>query len=88
MISLGAIPRGGNVAVTIDGEGETATFSLRCTGPKARVPGEFVDMLNGTLEGDMTAHAIQPYYAILLAQETGLTLSAKVDGEDIVLSAS
>ena len=88
LISLGAIPRGGNVAVTIDGEGETATFSLRCTGPKARVPGEFVDMLNGTLEGDMTAHAIQPYYAILLAQETGLTLSAKVDGEDIVLSAS
>ena len=88
LISLGAIPRGGTVAVTIDGEGETATFSLRCTGPKARVPGEFVDMLNGILEGDMTAHAIQPYYAILLAQETGLTLSAKVDGEDIVLSAS
>lgn len=88
LISLGAIPRGGTVAVSIDGEGETATFSLRCTGPKARVPGEFVDMLNGTLEGDMTAHAIQPYYAILLAQETGLTLSAKVDGEDIVLAAS
>lgn len=88
LISLGAIPRGGNVAVTIDGEGDTATFSLRCTGPKARVPGEFVDMLNGTLEGEMTAHAIQPYYAILLAQETGLTLSAKVDGEDIVLAAS
>lgn len=88
LISLGAIPRGGTVAVNIEGEGETATFSLRCTGPKARVPGEFVDMLNGTLEGDMTAHAIQPYYAILLAQETGLTLSAKVDGEDIVLSAS
>jgi histidine phosphotransferase ChpT len=88
LISLGAIPRGGTVAVAIDGEGDTATFSLRCTGPKARVPGEFVDMLNGTLEGDMTAHAIQPYYAILLAQETGLTLSAKVDGEDIVLAAS
>ena len=88
LISLGAIPRGGTVAVKIDGEGENATFSLRCTGVKARVPGEFVDMLNGTLEGDMTAHAIQPYYAILLAQETGLTLSAKVDGEDIVLSAS
>ena len=88
MISLGAIPRGGTVAVKIDGEGENATFSLRCTGVKARVPGEFVDMLNGTLEGDMTAHAIQPYYAILLAQETGLTLSAKVDGEDVVLAAS
>ena len=87
LTSLGAIPRGGTIAISIDGEGETATFTLRCSGPKARVPGEFVDMLNGTLEGEMTAHAIQPYYAILLAKESGLTLSAKVDGEDIVLSA-
>ena len=87
LTSLGAIPRGGTIAVSIDGEGESATFSLRCSGPKARVPGEFVDMLNGTLEGEMTAHAIQPYYAILLAKECGLTLSAKVDGEDVVLSA-
>lgn len=87
LTSLGAIPRGGTVAIKIDGEGETATFSLRCSGPKARVPGEFVDMLNGTLEGEMSAHAIQPYYAILLAKEAGLTLSATVDGEDVVLSA-
>ncbi|MEP1209695.1 MAG: histidine phosphotransferase family protein [Rhizobiaceae bacterium] len=87
LISLGAIPRGGNVAISIDGEGEQATFSLRCSGPKARVPGEFVDMLNGTLEGDMSAHAIQPYYAILLAKESGLSLSATVDGEDVVLAA-
>ena len=87
LTSLGAIPRGGTIAISIDGEGESATFSLRCSGPKARVPGEFVDMLNGTLEGEMTAHAIQPYYAILLAKECGLTLSAKVDGEDVVLSA-
>ena len=87
LTSLGAIPRGGTIAISIDGEGESATFTLRCTGPKARVPGEFVDMLNGTLEGEMSAHAIQPYYAILLAKESGLTLSAKVDGEDVVLSA-
>lgn len=87
LTALGAIPRGGTIAISIDGEGESATFSLRCSGPKARVPGEFVDMLNGTLEGEMTAHAIQPYYAILLAKEAGLSLSAKVDGEDVVLSA-
>lgn len=88
MISLGAIPRGGNVAVEIIGEGDDATFRIRCVGPKARVPGEFLDMLNGTLEEDMTAHAIQPYYAILLANDSGLSLSAKVDGEDIVFTAT
>lgn len=87
LTSLGAIPRGGTVAITLDGEGDSTTFSLRCTGPKARVPGEFVDMLNGTLEGEISAHAIQPYYAILLAKEAGLSLSATVDGEDVVLAA-
>lgn len=88
MLSLGAIPRGGTVTVDIIGEGETATFTLRCSGMKARVPSEFLDMLNGTMEGEMTAHAIQPYYAILLANDENLTLSATTDGEDVILAAS
>ncbi len=88
LISLGAVPRGGNVGVQIHGEGDTATFTLRCVGPKARVPADFVDMLNGTVEGEVSAHGIQPYYTIMLAKESGLTLGATADGEDIVLTAS
>lgn len=88
LISLGAIPRGGNLGVEIHGEGEAATFTIRCAGMKARVPSDFVDMLNGTMEEEMSAHAIQPYYTIMLANEVGLTLSAKADGEDVVLAAS
>ncbi|MEM1317839.1 MAG: histidine phosphotransferase family protein [Pseudomonadota bacterium] len=87
LISLGAIPRGGNVAVQIHGEGDNATFTLRCAGDKARVPGDFVDMMNGTVEGDITAHAIQPYYTVMLAQDCGLTLGAKLEGEDVVFTA-
>jgi len=88
LISLGAVPRGGTIAVAINGEGETATFTIRCTGPKARVPADFVDMLNGTVEEEISAHAIQPYYTIMLAKDAGLTLGATTDGEDIVLTAS
>ena len=51
------------------------------------MPAEFVDMLNGVVEEEITAHGVQPYYTILLAEETGLSLSAKADGEDIVLAA-
>ena len=87
LVSLGAVPRGGIVNVRIDGEGENATFELRCVGPKARVPGEFLDVLNGTLEGPMNAHAVQPVYAALLARDEGLTLSAVAEGEDVVLKA-
>lgn len=88
LISLGAVPRGGTIGIQIHGEGDAATFTLRCVGPKARVPADFVDMLNGTLEGEVSAHGIQPYYTIMLARESGLTLGATTDGEDIVLTAA
>jgi len=88
LLSLGAVPRGGEIAISLHGEGDTATFTIRCTGPKARVPSEFVDMLNGVVEEEINAHGVQPYYTIMLAEETGLTLSAKTDGEDVVLAAA
>jgi len=87
LLGLGSIPRGGTIELAIDGEGDTATFQLRCVGTKARVPSEFLDMISGTYAGELSAHEIQPYYTILLAQEAGLTLSAKAEGEDIVLAA-
>jgi len=87
LLALGSIPRGGTIALTIDGEGDGATFQLHCVGTKARVPAEFLDMLNGTFSGELSAHEIQPYYTILLAQESGLTLSATAEGEDIILAA-
>lgn len=87
LISLGAIPRGGNVGIEIIGEGDDATFEIRCVGPKSRVPGDFVDMLNGVVEEEISAHGVQPYYTIMLAEECGLVLSAVTDGEDVVLSA-
>lgn len=87
LISLGAIPRGGNMAIEIIGEGDDATFVIRCVGPKSRVPGDFVDMLNGVVEEEISAHGVQPYYTIMLAEECGLALSAVTDGEDVVLSA-
>ncbi len=88
LLALGAVPRGGTILIRIDGQDNDATFQLRCSGPKSRVPSEFVDMLNGTVEEEITAHGVQPYYTILLAQDTGLKLSAVTDGEDVVLSAT
>ena len=87
LTGLGAVPRGGTLDIVLEGEGADATFHITCTGPKARVPAEFLDMLNGTHEGDLSAHVIQPYYTVLLAQECGLQLSARLEGESVVLAA-
>ena len=88
LVALNAVPRGGTIAVTLNGEGDAMTFALRCTGPKSRVPEEFVDMLNGHGAEDINAHSVQTYYALALARDAKLSLSAKVDGEDVVLAAS
>ncbi len=87
LIALGAVPRGGLIKIELHGGENDMTFSLRCSGTNARVPSGFLDCLNGTTEGELDAHAIQPYYTVLLAQETGLKLGATVDGEMVVLSA-
>ena len=88
LLAIGAVPRGGTINIELIGEGDGATFNIRCVGPKARVPAEFVGMLNGVVDEEITAHGVQPYYTILLANETGLSLSATTDGEDIVLAAA
>lgn len=87
LLALNAVPRGGALSLDIHGEGDGATFSIRCAGEKARVPSELVELMNGTLEGDLSAHIVQPYYTLLLAAETGLQVSATTDGEDIILAA-
>ena len=89
LLGLGAVPRGGVLNISIHGEGDGATFDIRCVGPRARVPAEFVSMLNGVVEEEeISAHGVQPYYTIMLARECGLSLSATADGEDVVLKAA
>lgn len=87
LTALGAVPRGGEIAVALNGEGEGCTFTLHCTGPKARVPEDFIAAVEGRMQGEMNAHAVQPYYTALLAQSCDLVLDAKFDGEDVVISA-
>ena len=55
-----AVPRGGEVTATIEGRDDEATFVVRCSGKRARVPEVMLEMLNGTFEGPVTASHVQP----------------------------
>ena len=81
------VPRGGTVGVSVEGRDENATFRLRCVGPRARVPKDLVAYLHGTHEGEPTASDVQPLYTLLLAREAGLSVTAELDGDDVVLAA-
>lgn len=87
LVGLGAIPRGGNVKVEIVDPNGNVSFKITSTGTKARVPPAFLDLMSGTYEEQIDAHSIQPLYTLQLAQSAGLTVTAKLEGEDVVFEA-
>ncbi len=87
LVSLGAIPRGGVIKVAIEGGEDDTRFTLTCSGRNARAPSAFLGMLNGEIEGELDAHAVQPYHTIVLAEACDMTLGARLEGEDVVLTA-
>lgn len=89
LIANAAIPRGGEIAITLDSGGDSPEFTLRATGPMMRVPPKFLELHSGQQpEEPIDAHAVQPYYTLLLAREAGMSIDIRVSGDDIVLKAS
>lgn len=87
LVGLGAIPRGGVVKSEIEDPNGDPKLRITATGMNARVPPAFLDLLNGTFEEDIDAHAVQPVYTLKLAEAAGMTLSARLEGEDVVFES-
>jgi histidine phosphotransferase ChpT len=88
LLATGAVPRGGTIKVTVAGAVDAPAFTLVCSGPHARIPPAFEKLVPGDIEGvPVDAHAVQPYYAGLLARACGMSVSARMDDEDVVITA-
>jgi histidine phosphotransferase ChpT len=85
LIAVGTIPRGGSV--TVDPVDENKGFRISAVGLNARLAEATVELLAGSPERQVDAHAIQPLYTGILARDCGLALSAVVEGEGVVVSA-
>jgi histidine phosphotransferase ChpT len=85
LIASGTIPRGGAITVdpAVDGKG----FRISASGLNARLAEPTVGLLAGNSGHPIDAHAVQPLYTGILARECGLTLSAAVEGEAVVVTA-
>lgn len=81
-----ALPRGGEVDVSMTGTLDDPSFEIRCRGNAARVPEFFAEILGGQ-DVDIDGFSIQPYYIVRLAKSAGLTLTAFKDGADVVFQA-
>jgi histidine phosphotransferase ChpT len=87
VVASQTIPRGGSLVVDPIGEGETMGFRITAAGTNARINGAVPALLAGAPAESVDAHAIQPYYAGLLARNCGLVLTLGQPDDAVVLTA-
>jgi len=88
LLANAAVPRGGQIAVSVEGDATAPRFAIRCSGPSARVPAAFEKLVPGDVDpAGIDAHAVQGYYAGALARAVGMTVSARLAGEDVMIEA-
>ena len=88
LVAAGTIPRGGTMSVEVEGAGDDAMVRIVAKGGYARVPAGVAALLAGAPEhGTVDAHAIQPFFAGLVAREVGMVASVTNGPEGIVVEA-
>lgn len=85
--AITALPRGGEIQVSIGDNLEKPSFQLRCQGVGARPPQYLTDFVSGTQPPQLDAMSIQAYYTWRLAASAKMRLDIAKDGSDIVLTA-
>lgn len=88
LVANAAIPRGGKLTVELEELDTAPRFVLTAHGPMVRAPAKFLELHSGAPSDEpIDAHAIQPYYTLLLARDAGMEISIHASAEEIVLSA-
>jgi histidine phosphotransferase ChpT len=82
-----ALPRGGEIDVSITGAADAPTFVIRCRGTGARPPQYLTEFVADEQPPQLDAMTIQAYYTWRLAASAGLRLEIAKDGADVLLSA-
>jgi histidine phosphotransferase ChpT len=81
LMAISGIPRGGVVSVGVDGR----NFVVTAKGERAKINEALATALAGTAElTSLDARLVQPYYARILAEASGLKLTMAMESEDTV----
>ncbi|MBU0585562.1 MAG: histidine phosphotransferase [Alphaproteobacteria bacterium] len=89
LVALAAIPRGGKIVISLEDVHTHPKFTLSSSGPMLRVPPKFLELHSGRKpEEAIDAHAVQPYYTLLLAHEANMTVSIHASADEVVLTAA
>lgn len=88
VIAVTAIPRGGVIDVKVTGEAEAPLFILTAKGAYARIPPHVEALIAGApASGTVDAHAIQPFYAGLVARAAAMGVKFSIEGDTVTIRA-
>jgi histidine phosphotransferase ChpT len=88
VIATNAIPRGGSIAVRVQGDAERSEFVLTAKGPNARIPAHVEGLLAGSPDsGTVDAHGIQAFYAGMVARAAGMGVTFSIEGDEVAIRA-
>jgi histidine phosphotransferase ChpT len=88
VVATTTIPRGGQLASTIEGDAETGRFVIKAKGINARIAPHLQGLLAGEPEsGTVDAHGIQPFYTGLIARAAGMAVTLTLDGDEVTIIA-
>jgi histidine phosphotransferase ChpT len=83
LVASATISRGGTLTADPVGEG----YRITARGLNARLAATTADLLAGMPAEAVNAHAIQPLYTGILARDCGFGITARVDGDGVVITA-
>jgi histidine phosphotransferase ChpT len=88
VVATSTIPRGGAVDASVSGDADTAVFAINATGSHSRIPASLPGLLAGEPEGGvLDSHAIQPYYAGLVARAARMTVEVATIENGVAIKA-
>jgi histidine phosphotransferase ChpT len=86
--AITALPKGGDIDVTIEGAVERPAFHVVCRGTGARLPQHLNEFVTGKEVPALDAMTIQAYYTSRLALTAEMPITITKDGVDIRIHAA
>jgi histidine phosphotransferase ChpT len=88
LLAFSAIPRGGVVTVTVNGEGDATEAEVEAKGLNARLAKGAAALIAGEPEsGAIDAHTIQPFFAGVVARSCGMSVAVEAETDVVRLRA-
>ena len=88
ILAANAVARGGVVHVTASRDGHETVIRLMAEGDRARLSAGVGEVLTaGAMPNPLDAHAVQPLYAALLAEEAGMSITLSEEEDRVIIGA-